>query len=143
MKFYSILAIILLVYVHNNKSKYNLKSYLLDNSDQERLYNQIYYRKFSSSNISRCIPENCEFCCLSMNFCGSQQQCQNSSYTVNIFKGMFISVIIFLITILIHKVYTTDPTPEHIDDDKIDEKTLNLLISLFMHNRDNRRKFKQ
>lgn len=107
-------------------------------------YSNKYFRKvFSfSTPINKCVEENCEFCCLSLNFCGSKQQCENSNYTMNILKIMFVSVCILLGCFLVYKIYITDPEPEHQDEDKIEEKTLNFLIGMFIHNRENRRKFK-
>jgi hypothetical protein len=104
---------------------------------------QYITRMFSfDSPVNKCVAENCEFCCLNFNFCGSREQCEQSDYTMNIFRLMFLCVCSVLITFLVYKVYMTDPEPEHTDDDKIDEKSLNMLISLFMHNRENRKKFK-
>ena len=107
-------------------------------------YSKMYFRKlFSfSSPLNKCKEENCEFCCLSLNFCGSKQQCENSNSTMNILRIMFISVVVILTSFLLYKIYITDSEPEHGEEDKIDDNTLNLLIGLFIQNRDNRRKFK-
>ena len=95
-----------------------------------------------SSPLNKCKEENCEFCCLSLNFCGSKEQCENSHTTMNILRVLFISVCVILFSFLLYKIYITDPEPEHGEEDKIDDNTLNLLIGLFIQNRDNRRKFK-
>ena len=107
-------------------------------------YSKIYFRKlFSfSSPLNKCQADNCEFCCLSLNFCGSKEQCENSNTTMNILRILFVTVCIILISFLIFKIYITDSEPEHGEEDKIDDNTLNLLIGLFIQNRDNRRKFK-
>jgi hypothetical protein len=107
-------------------------------------YSKIYFRKlFSfSSPLNKCREENCEFCCLSLNFCGSKEQCENSNTTMNILKILFITVCVILTSFLLYKIYITDSEPEHGEEDKIDDNTLNLLIGLFIQNRDNRRKFK-
>lgn len=107
-------------------------------------YSKMYFRKlFSfSSPLNKCKEENCEFCCLSLNFCGSKHQCENSNTTLNILRIMFITVAVILLSFLIYKIYITDSEPEHGEEDKIDDNTLNLLIGLFIQNRDNRRKFK-
>lgn len=107
-------------------------------------YSKVYFRKlFSfSSPLNKCQQENCEFCCLSLNFCGSKEQCENSNTTMNILRILFVTVCIILISFLAYKIYITDSEPEHGEEDKIDDNTLNLLIGLFIQNRDNRRKFK-
>ena len=40
------------------------------------------------------------------------------------------------------KMYWTDCDGEQMDNEKIDEKTMNVLVSQFMHNRENMRKFR-
>jgi hypothetical protein len=107
-------------------------------------YSKMYFRKlFSfSTPLNKCHEENCQYCCLSLNFCGSKEQCENSNHTMNILKIMFFSLCTILISCLIYKIYITDSEPEHQDEDKIDDNTLNLLIGLFIQNRENRRKFK-
>ena len=107
-------------------------------------YSKMYFRKLFSFNspLNKCQEENCKFCCLSLNYCGTQQQCENSNFTMNIFKFLFLSVVIILVTFLIYKIYITDAEPEHTDEDKIDDNMLSLLIGLFIQNRENRRKFK-
>jgi hypothetical protein len=103
-----------------------------------------YFRKVFSFNspVNKCVEENCEFCCLSLNFCGSKEQCENSNFTQSILKIMFFSLCFLLAIFLIYKIYITDPEPEHQEEDKVEEKTLNFLIGMFIHNRENRRKFK-
>ena len=87
----------------------------------------LYFRKlFSlSSTLNKCQEENCEFCCLSLNTCGSREQCENSNFALNILKFMFIFLCAILMTFLIYKIYITDPEPAHSESDKIDENTLN------------------
>jgi hypothetical protein len=108
------------------------------------LYPQQYIKRMFTfdSPVNRCIPENCEFCCLSLNFCGTKEQCESSGYMMNIFRIMFLCVCSVLLSFLVYKIFITDSEPEHTDDDKIEEKSLNMLISIFMHNRENRKKFK-
>lgn len=107
-------------------------------------YSKVYFRKLFSFNspLNKCDAENCEYCCLSLNFCGSKEQCQNSNYTMNILRILFFSVCGILFIFLAYKIYITDSEPEHQDEDKVDDNTLNLLIGLFIQNRENRRKFK-
>lgn len=103
-----------------------------------------YFKKlFSlSSPINKCLKENCEYCCLSLNFCGSKQQCENSQKTMQFLRCVFLSISIVLLTFLIYKIWITDPESEHTESDKIQEGALTLLIGMFIYNRDNRRKFK-
>ena len=107
-------------------------------------YSKMYFRKlFSfSSPLNKCHAENCQYCCLSLNFCGSKEQCENSNYTMNILRILFFTLCTILVSCLIYKIYITDSEPEHQDEDKVDDNTLNLLIGLFIQNRENRRKFK-
>ena len=49
---------------------------------------------------------------------------------------------ITLLTFLIFKIYITDSEPENEEKEKIDDKTMNNLIGLFIQNREIRRKFK-
>jgi hypothetical protein len=107
-------------------------------------YSKLYMRKLFSfeSPLNKCHAENCEFCCLSLNYCGTKQQCENSYYTMNILKILFMTISSILVLFLIYKIYITDSEPEHQEEDKIDDHTLNLLIGLFIQNRDNRRKIK-
>ena len=53
--------------------------------------------------------------------------------------GIVSSILFFFV---VYKIYITDAEPENNDDDKIDDKTLNMLIELFKQNRDNKKKFK-
>jgi hypothetical protein len=107
-------------------------------------YSKMYFKKLFSFNtpLNKCVAENCQYCCLSLNFCGSKQQCENSYFTMNLFKILFITICIILLSFLCYKIYITDAEPEQQEEDKVNEKTLGLLISLFIHNRENRRKFK-
>ncbi len=103
-----------------------------------------YFKKlFSMSTpMSKCSKENCQYCCLSLNFCGSKKQCENSENTMNILKIMFFSISFILLLFLIYKIWITDPESEHTESDKIQDGALNLLIGLFIYNRENRRKFR-
>jgi len=103
-----------------------------------------YFRKLFSftSPLSKCIEENCQYCCLNLNFCGSKAQCDNSKFTMKFFKVIFISICIIIAIFFIYKIYITDPENEHGDSDKLDDRTLLNLIQLFIHNRENRRKFR-
>lgn len=105
---------------------------------------EIFKRLFSTNpnQINQCHEENCQFCCLATNVCGSQAQCENYKITNLIMKISFGVVAAVLFLFMIYKIYITDPEPENNDDDKIDDKTLNMLIELFKQNRDNKKKFK-
>jgi hypothetical protein len=107
-------------------------------------YSKMYFRKlFSfSSPLNKCVEDNCQYCCLSLNLCGSKQQCDNSKTTLAILKILFATVCAILLIFLIYKLYITDTEPEHSEKDKIDDQTLSVLVSLFLQSRDNKRKFK-
>ncbi len=120
------------------------ESQLKSDSKSFSYYSKMYLRKLLSFNtpINKCHEENCQYCCLSLNYCGSKKQCENSHYTMNILKAIFYFICGILGCTLIYKIYITDSLPEHTDENKIDDNTLNLLIGLFIQNRDNRKKFK-
>ena len=94
------------------------------------------------NKANQCLEENCQYCCLSTNVCGSKEQCENSKITNLIMKISFGIVSSILFFFVVYKIYITDAEPENNDDDKIDDKTLNMLIELFKQNRDNKKKFK-
>ena len=108
-------------------------------------YSKKYFKKLFSfqSPLNKCIADNCQYCCLSLNICGSKEQCENSNKTTNILKIIFFLFSLFLVLFLVFKIYITDPENEHTDSDKINDNALNLLISLYIHNKENREKFKQ
>jgi hypothetical protein len=143
-----LLILLLLTYSINSRIKFTNNMQVLavedENEKQTGYFPKDYIQRLFSleTPTSRCIPENCEYCCLSLHMCGTKSQCEGSEFTTKIFHFMFLALTSVLISFLIYKIYMTDAQPEHTDDDKIDEKSLNMLISLFMHNRENRKKFK-
>jgi hypothetical protein len=142
-----LLIVLLLAFAIYTKMKHTNGAQITAVEDADNLlafYPQQYFKRILSfeSPGQRCNPEDCEFCCLSITHCGTKEQCETSEYTSNVFKILFLCVCSVLISFLVYKIYITNPEPEHTDDDKIDEKSLNMLIGLFMHNRENRKKFK-
>ena len=104
---------------------------------------KLFFRKvIANDSMNQCKQENCEFCCLSLNFCGSKEQCENSKYTLNILRIIFFVVCLIIFSFLIYKIYITDSRPKQEDYEKIDDKSLNILIGLFIQNKENRRKMK-
>jgi hypothetical protein len=105
---------------------------------------KVYFRKIFplDSSLNQCNIENCEYCCLSLNFCGSKEQCENSKFTQNILKIIFYFVCFILMAFIIYKIYITDSHPKQEDYEKIDDQSLNILIGLFIQNKENRRKMK-
>lgn len=104
----------------------------------------LFYRKLFSftSPMNKCVEQNCQYCCLNLNFCGTKSQCENSQFTLKVFKTLFITICVILAMFYLYKIYITDPEKEHGEEDKLDDKTLLNLIQLFIHNRENRRKFR-
>lgn len=102
----------------------------------------------SSSDIQRhdrynaCDPSQCQFCCLSIDVCGSQFQCQNTEMLHRIFFYSFIVLAIIIFTSFAIKLYYTDGLPPHNENDKHDERILEILISNFLKFKANRDKFK-
>ena len=131
------------------KIKSNTKATLEEVANSQNSNNfvsnsKLYFRKIFAldSHLNQCIVENCEYCCLSLNFCGSKEQCENSKFTQNILKIIFYFVCFILLTFIIYKIYITDSHPKQEDYDKIDDQSLNILIGLFIQNKENRRKMK-
>ena len=90
--------------------------------------------------VNTCKKEDCEFCCLSSNKCGTKKQCENSKYYIKFVHGIFITLIIILFTFLIVKCYRTDCYPDQSHQDKVSNKDLQNLISLYSIIRTNRAK---
>jgi hypothetical protein len=134
----------------NSKTLYKLES-VMEDVDESKFSkinfiekSKFYFRKIFSNDYSlnQCKSENCEFCCLSLNFCGSKEQCENTQYIQNILRIIFYLISFILISFLIYKIYITDSRPKQEDYEKIDDQSLNILIGLFIQNKENRKKMK-
>jgi hypothetical protein len=90
--------------------------------------------------INTCKSEDCEFCCLSTNRCGSKKQCNNSKYYIKYVHGFFISICLILLTALIIKCFQIDSYPDQLNTEKINNDDLNHLINMFSIIRNNRKK---
>lgn len=132
------------LYKSDTKIIENVDASISNSDDNLMRRSKFYFRKLFSfdSNINQCKSENCEFCCLSLNYCGSREQCENTQYTQNILKILFYCISFILISFLIYKIYITDSRPKQEDYEKIDDQSLNILIGLFIQNKENRRKMK-
>jgi hypothetical protein len=156
MKFYGIL--ILLLYINTNEAKNfgicdseTFNKVFCENKSQ----NKVRYRVqavYSNSNqsepkqevfsikmpINTCKPEDCEFCCLSTNKCGTKRQCENSKYYIQYVNYIFFTLIAILILAFIIKWNQIDPYPEQSSFEKIEN--MNDLINMFGIVRNNRKK---
>jgi len=90
--------------------------------------------------INTCRNEDCEFCCLSTNRCGSKKQCVNSKYYIKYIHLCFISLFLLLLLCLIIKCIQTDAFPDQKHEEKINNNDLNELINMFGVIRNNRKK---
>lgn len=90
--------------------------------------------------INSCRPEDCEFCCLTTNKCGTKLQCDNGKRNINIVNGIFLGLIAILMICLIIKCFQVDSYPDQRLQDKIKEEDLKHLISIFSIVKLNRRK---
>jgi hypothetical protein len=158
MKWFSIIFFILFAFkfVECNelcKNKFDLEAKTLskteaeyvDGRENETAFNKIkifFRRIFTLNPINNCKSENCEFCCLSLNFCGSKKQCEKTSQMLSILRILFFIVCFVLISFLIYKIYITDGLPEQLEFQKIGETQMNNLIGVFMQNKENRKKMK-
>jgi hypothetical protein len=88
--------------------------------------------------INTCKPQDCEFCCLSTNRCGTKRQCENSQHYIKYINYIFILLIATLIFAFILKWIQIDPYPEQSSSDKIEN--MNDLINMFGLVRNNRKK---
>ena len=91
--------------------------------------------------INTCKNEDCEFCCLSNNRCGTKRQCENSLYYRKYLNGFFIFLITLLTTVFIIKCFQVDSYPDQDKDDKLKAEQLSDLISLYGITKNNRSKF--
>ena len=91
--------------------------------------------------INTCKNEDCEFCCLSNNRCGTKKQCENSVYYRKYLNGFFIFLITLLLTVFIIKCYQVDSYPDQDKDDKLKAEQLSDMISLYGITKNNRSKF--
>jgi hypothetical protein len=90
--------------------------------------------------LNTCIPEECEFCCLTTNKCGTKLQCENGKYHIHIINGIFIGLTTILFICLIIKCIQIDSYPDQKLQDKIKEEDLKHLISIFSIVKLNRKK---
>lgn len=84
-----------------------------------------------SSPMNQCKSENCAYCCLSTNRCGTKKQCQNSQAYMNYFNGVFIILCSVMLLLLIIKCLQVDGLPDQTNSDKIDKMHINNLIAVF------------
>lgn len=115
----------------------------LEEKNLSNYANKYFKSLFSfSSPINKCVKENCQYCCLSLNFCGSKEQCENTQKTTNIFKIIFMTIATILFIFLLYKIYITDPESEHTDSDRMQDSFLHLMITIFLQSKENSEKFK-
>ena len=88
--------------------------------------------------INKCKVEDCDFCCLSTNKCGSKKQCENSEYFMFYINSLFYFVMGIIILSFIIKCFQIDSYPEQLNQDKIEN--LNELINMFGIIKNNRTK---
>lgn len=79
----------------------------------------------------KCVDENCEFCCLSNNRCGTKIQCENSKKYFIYFNITFIALCVLMLGLLVFKCVQVDGLPDHNSHDKLDKNFVNELLSLF------------
>ncbi len=90
--------------------------------------------------INTCRSEDCEFCCLSTNRCGTKKQCANSKYYIWYVHAIFISLCSVLLLCLIIKCVMTNSYPDQVHEGKIPNENLNELINMFGIIRHNKKK---
>lgn len=106
----------------NNEKKENVeKENILDGLSNEKI----------STTFSHCKEENCKYCCLSTNRCGSQKQCENKKKYTFVFNIIFAVLCCTLFLILAIKYYQIDGLPDQEKDNKLDKKYISELMSVF------------
>jgi hypothetical protein len=108
-----------------------------NNQTQSNVKNEIF--NFALP-INTCKNEDCQFCCLSNNRCGTKRQCENSKQFMKYIHIIFIILCSLLVISLIIKCYQIDSYPDQMNSEKIDNNDLNELISMFGIIRNNRKK---
>lgn len=91
--------------------------------------------------INTCKHEDCEFCCLSNNRCGTSKQCINSNYYRKYLNGFFIFLILVLLTVFIIKCFQVDSYPDQEREDKLKAEQLCDMINLYSITKNNKNKF--
>jgi hypothetical protein len=118
-----------------NKVTYRITAIYTNETTQQNSHDIF---SLTSLPINKCKSEDCEFCCLSTNKCGTKIQCENSHVLKNFFNVLFFVLVGVLVAAFIVKCYHIDSQPEQLKSDKIEN--LNELISLFGLIKNNRKK---
>jgi hypothetical protein len=120
------------------KVKFKVEAILYPNENNNTNHaNEIFHWKMP---INTCKNEDCEFCCLRTNRCGTQEQCENSKYYITYVNYTFLGLIVILTLCLIIKCFQVDSYPDQQREDKIDNNDLKELINMFSIIRNNRKK---
>lgn len=106
---------------NEKKESYNKENVLDEISTNEKI----------ATTFSHCKEENCKYCCLSTNRCGSQKQCENKKKYTFVFNIIFFVLCITLFTILAIKYYQIDGYPDQEKEDKLDKKYITELMTVF------------
>lgn len=83
------------------------------------------------SPISKCNNEQCDYCCLDNNHCGTKIQCENTKSSLFIVNTFFIMLCTILLFALIIKCIQNDSYPDQTQGEKLPNKELNELIGVF------------
>lgn len=126
--------------INKDSKDINFKDKLSSNSTE---YFNYLKNILSVNSLNTCKEENCEFCCLSINICGSKDQCENKEDLKQKLKIVFHLILFIVFLFICYKVYITEGRQEQKESEKIDDKTLNFLIKLFMNNKEHKIKFKE
>lgn len=126
---------------YSSKTMYRVEAVMVDknsNNTKTSAKSEIFNLAIP---INTCKHEDCEFCCLSNNRCGTLKQCTNSNYYRKYLNGIFIFLITILTIVFIIKCYQVDSYPDQDRDDKLKAEQLSDMISLYAITRNNRSKF--
>lgn len=115
-----------------NQVKYKVSANLEESTSKTHELNTNTLSFFSFySHLSQCKSEHCEFCCLDNNHCGTKIQCENTKNSLFIINIVFISICTILFFAVIFKCIQNDSYPDQTQAEKLPNKELNELISVF------------
>lgn len=109
-------------------------------------YKEIFTRN-TSNNLSfqkvLCSNKQCKFCCLSnIEVCGNEFQCMKVNDFMRYNNILFYLLLFIVSFLMVVKLCSSQGLPPNDENEKLDDKTLNIYYNLFIHNETNRRKFK-
>ena len=131
-------------FMRKNKLNTNNFSTTSVKTTQNRI-NNINYKLVVNKSFKKttCIQNDCMYCCINvMGVCGTKLQC-NAIMDMSYYNNFYFICLIFTIFIfIVVKLIISHGKKENDEYEKLDSKTLDCYLNLFMHNQVNKTKFK-